>query len=78
MSKKSNYTIQLSSREYGTEEWDYFTHRAAQAGMRRLKRTCGMANDGVMRKLRLFKGDDLLQEILVPKPTVLDQENNNG
>ncbi len=63
---KSAYTITLSSFKYGTEEFQYFTNRAAQSGMRRLKRSCEMANDGVTRELTMFKDDELLSSITIP------------
>lgn len=47
------YKVKVKSYEYGTEEFNYITKRAAIAGMKRLEKQCAkaMASDGIEREV---------------------------
>ena len=48
------YTVEMSSEEYGIEEFNYDTREEAYMGYMRLKRKAKKLKDGIERKIRIY------------------------
>lgn len=58
----TRHKVEVSSSEYGIEEFPYYTRRKAVAGFNRLckKAKAGQKKDGIAREVRLFDGTELM------------------
>lgn len=48
------YIVEMSSEEYGIEEFNYDTLVEAYGGLQRLKRKVKELEDGIDRKIRIY------------------------